>query len=458
MDSQELTALMEAQKQFFLQGHTRAASARIHALTKLIHAIQQYEHEITDALQRDLHKSETEAYITEIGFVLMEARHTIKSLKRWMKPKRVKTPITHFGSRSRIMPEPYGTTLIIAPWNYPFQLAVAPLIGALAAGNTAIIKPSEWAPHTSALLAKLITSVFPREHVAVVEGAVEESEALLKLPFDYIFFTGSTAIGKKVMQAAAEQLIPLTLELGGKSPCIVHHDADLALAAKRIAFGKWTNAGQTCIAPDYIYVHESMKDALEHELRKAVTEFYGEVPLEADHYPSIISDRHYQRLTAFLQEGTVAWGGQCDSERRRIAPTLLTDMNWQHAIMQEEIFGPLMPVLTYSSIEEVIQAVQAHPKPLALYLFTKEHALQQEVLSRVSFGGGCVNDTLMHIASPYLPFGGVGESGLGSYHGKASFDAFSHHKSVLFQTNRFDLALRYPGVKNALKWMKKVMK
>lgn len=458
MNRTDIEQIVHTQKQFYLQGRTRGVEARIHALHKLIQAIEHYEQEITYALKQDLDKSDTESYITEIGFTLMEARHTLKSLRRWMKPKRVRTPITHVGSRSVIMPEPYGTTLIIAPWNYPFQLAIAPLVGAIAAGNTAVIKPSEWAPHTSAMLVKLIRHAFEPEQVAVVEGAVEESEWLLQMPFDYIFFTGSTSIGKIVMKAAAERLIPVTLELGGKSPCIVHQDADLELAAKRIAFGKWTNAGQTCIAPDYLVVHESVKDALLQEMKKAVEQFYGELPLDSTNYPSIISDKHYQRLADFLKDGKIAWGGQCDEARRRIAPTVLTNINWEHGIMQEEIFGPLLPVMTYSSIDDVVQAVQARSKPLALYLFTKDKKLQDNVLSKLSFGGGCVNDTLMHIASPYLPFGGVGDSGIGSYHGKASFDTFSHQKSVLFQTNRFDLSLRYPGVKNALKWMKKIMK
>ncbi|WP_195575800.1 aldehyde dehydrogenase [Paenibacillus sp. 1001270B_150601_E10] len=458
MNRTDIEQIVHTQKQFYLQGRTRGVEARIHALHKLIQAIEHYEQEITYALKQDLDKSDTESYITEIGFTLMEARHTLKSLRRWMKPKRVRTPITHVGSRSVIMPEPYGTTLIIAPWNYPFQLAVAPLIGAIAAGNTAVIKPSEWAPHTSAMLVKLIRHAFEPEQVTVVEGAVEESEWLLQMPFDYIFFTGSTSIGKIVMKAAAERLIPVTLELGGKSPCIVHQDADLELAAKRTAFGKWTNAGQTCIAPDYLVVHESVKDALLQEMKKAVEQFYGELPLDSTNYPSIISDKHYQRLAGFLKDGKIAWGGQYDEARRRIAPTVLTNISWEHGIMQEEIFGPLLPVMTYSSIDDVVQAVQARSKPLALYLFTKDRKLQDNVLSKLSFGGGCVNDTLMHIASPYLPFGGVGDSGIGSYHGKASFDTFSHQKSVLFQTNRFDLSLRYPGVKNALKWMKKIMK
>lgn len=451
-------ALFTSQRQYFLDGHTRSISKRREALLHFADVIRQHEADIMEALRLDLGKSDTEAYTTEIGFVLHEARFLAKRLHRYAKPRKVKTAMTHVGSRGIIMPEPYGTTLIIAPWNYPFQLAAAPLLGAIAAGNTAIIKPSELTPHTSSLLARMIQQAFDPQLAVVIEGGVETSQELLALPFDYIFFTGSVAVGRIVMEAAAKQLIPLTLELGGKSPCIVHHDASIELAAKRIAFGKWTNAGQTCVAPDYVYVHRSKRDELVNALQQAVISFYGRTPLDSPDYPSIVSERHLERLSRFLQEGTIAFGGQQLPSERRLAPTVLTDITWDMPIMQEEIFGPLLPILVYDDLEEVIKAVQARPKPLALYLFTNNTAVKDRVLTSLSFGGGCVNDTLMHLATPYLPFGGVGESGMGAYHGRYSFDTFSHQKSVLHQTTVFDLALRYPGAKNSLKWMKKLLK
>ncbi|MDK8183963.1 aldehyde dehydrogenase [Paenibacillus sp. UMB4589-SE434] len=458
MSREQINQLIQAQKQYFAEGHTRDITKRQQALYTLIDAIQQHEAAIVQALQLDLRKSETEAYVTEIGFTLAEARHLAKRLTRWAKPRKVKTALTHIGSRGMVVPEPYGTALIIAPWNYPFQLALAPLIGAIAAGNTAVLKPSEWTPHTSAVLSTIIRDSFDPRYVAVVEGAVETSQTLLELPFDYIFFTGSVGVGKKVMEAAAKRLIPITLELGGKSPCIVHQDADIQLAARRIAFGKWTNAGQTCVAPDYIYVHHTRREALVQALHEAVVSFYGQKPLESNLYPSIVSNKHLARLTTFLDEGSIAWGGHVDADNRRMEPTVLTDVDWTMKVMEEEIFGPLLPVLTYEHLDEVIHAVRARPKPLALYLFTSEREVQHSIIEQLSFGGGCVNDTLMHLATPYLPFGGVGESGTGRYHGKYSFDTFSHNKAVLYQTTAFDLSLRYPGVKNGLRWMKKLLR
>lgn len=454
----EIQDIFQQQRQHYLAGHTRDLTKRRQSLEALSAAIQRCEADIIKALRLDLGKSDAEAYITEIGIVLHEARFIGKRLHRWAKPKTVKTSLTHVGSKGVIIPEPYGTTLIIAPWNYPFQLAIAPVIGAIAAGNTVILKPSELSPHTSAILARIVKESCDPRHVTVIEGGVDTSQALLELPFDYIFFTGSVAVGRIVMQAAAKRLIPVTLELGGKSPCIVHDDAGIELAAKRIAFGKWTNAGQTCVAPDYVYVHRSKRDALVKSIKQAVTQFYGKAPLASEHYPSIVSDRHLQRLIGFLQDGKLAWGGERDEAKLRLAPTILTDITWEMPIMQEEIFGPILPILVYDDLEEVITAVQARPKPLALYLFTEDTSVKDQVLTRLSFGGGCVNDTLMHLATPYLPFGGVGESGIGSYHGKFSFETFSHQKSVLHQTTRMDIALRYPGVKNGLKWMRKLLR
>ncbi|MCR8846124.1 aldehyde dehydrogenase [Paenibacillus sp. SC116] len=449
--------LLQSQQQYFHTGRTRDVQQRRQALQTLIEGIHRYELEIAEALHRDLGKSHTEAYATEIGIVLHEARQALKHVGKWAKARRVRTPLTHIGSKGYIIPEPYGSVLIIVPWNYPFQLAISPLIGAIAAGNTAVIKPSELAPHTSALLTRLIQDLFPPSFVSVVEGGIETNEALLELPFNYIFFTGSTAVGRIVMQAAAKRLIPVTLELGGKSPCIVHHDADIDLAAKRIAFGKWTNAGQTCVAPDYVYVHRSQHDALISRLQAVVKQFYGDEPLTSDNYPSIINDRHFTRLASYVEGEKIAFGGRHDREKRRIEPTILTDITWESSVMQDEIFGPILPILPYEDLEEVIKVITDRPKPLALYLFTREHAVQQQITDRISFGGGCINDTLMHLATPYLPFGGVGESGIGSYHGQFSFSTFSHEKSLLVQSSWLDIPFRYPGARHALKWLKRFM-
>lgn len=398
--------------------------------------------------------------MTEIGIVYAEISHTCRHLKRWAKPKRAKTAMTHIGSKGTIYREPYGSVLIIAPWNYPFQLVMSPLIGAIAGGNAAVVKPSELSPAVSSVVAAIIGEAFPFELVTVIEGDADVSTELLKQPFDYIFFTGSVHVGKIVMEAAAKRLIPVTLELGGKSPCIVHTDADLRLAAKRIMFGKLTNAGQTCVAPDYLLVHRDIQDKLIAELKAAVLQFYGEAPLMNPDYGSIISRHHYERLVGFLDSGVIAFGGDHDEDTLKIAPTIMENVSTDAAVMKEEIFGPILPVITYGNIDEAVSFVTERPKPLALYLFTADRHVQREVLSRTSFGGGCVNDTLMHVASPYLPFGGVGESGIGNYHGKSSFETFTHAKSVLKQTNRFDLSFRYtsPHKRISLDLLRKIFK
>lgn len=446
-----------AQRQFFKSGATRDVSFRIEQLNKLRSALIAKEAEVIDALRKDLNKSEQEAFTTEIGIVYKELSYVIKKIRKWAKPRRVKTALTHFGSRGRIHPEPYGTVLIIAPWNYPWQLAIAPLIGALAAGNTAIIKPSELTPAVSGVISSLIKETFPEQYVAVVEGGPDTSTRLLEQQMDYIFFTGSIPVGKIVMQAAAKKLIPVTLELGGKSPCIVHKDTPLELTAKRIIFGKFTNAGQTCIAPDYLLVHQSVKEQLVHHLKEAITEFHGDSPLHNLDYGQIVSEKHFRRLSDFLSNGSIRHGGNSDADKLLIEPTLLDDITWDMPVMQEEIFGPILPILTYEHLDEVITTVNDRPKPLALYLFTKDSGVQDKILSSISFGGGCVNDTLMHLATPHLPFGGVGESGMGAYHGEHSFETFSHMKSVLRQTNMFDFSFRYPG-KDGLKLLRKLMK
>lgn len=450
----EIHDLVNKQRAFFRTGRTKDIAFRINALHKLKGAVQKHENALTQALKQDLNKSEFEAYSTEIGIMLAEIGFTLSHLKSWAKPKKVKTPITHIGSTGWIYSEPYGVALIIAPWNFPFQLAVAPLIGAIAAGNCAILKPSELTPKTSEVLAKLIKETFAEEYISVVLGGVETSQALLAEKFDYIFFTGSGPVGKIVMEAAAKQLTPVTLELGGKSPCIVHEDANLKLAAKRIAWGKFMNAGQTCIAPDYLYVHRKVKAEFLTLLQEAVKQLYGERTLEQNHYTRIVNEKHFERLSAFLGNGVTLVGGKTDGAKLAIEPTVLTDITWQEPVMQEEIFGPILPVLEYDELSHVIDGIQNHPTPLSLYLFSENNDIQQKVLKTISFGGGCINDTVYHFTSPYLPFGGIGSSGVGAYHGKGSFDTFSHKKSVLKQTTLFDIPFRYPNVKNGLKKIK----
>ncbi|MGM8212183.1 aldehyde dehydrogenase [Virgibacillus sp. W0430] len=454
----KLEALIRNQHTFFRSGKSKEREFRLNALKKLREGIQLYEQHIIDALNQDLNKSEFESYSTEVGIVLEEIRFTIKNLHKWMRPKKVKTPITHIGSSSYLYAQPYGVTLILSPWNYPFQLAIAPLIGAIAAGNCAIVKPSELTPNTSNLLHRLISELFPKEYITVVQGSIEASQALLQENFDYIFFTGSVPVGKVVMEAASKTLTPVTLELGGKSPCIVHNDANLKLAAKRIAWGKYLNAGQTCVAPDYLYLHKSIATDFILHLKRAINDLYGEQPLTNPNYTRIVNEKHFNRLTAFLNEGKTVIGGRTIKEIRTIEPTVLVNITWEDTIMQDEIFGPILPVLEYDQLDQVIEGIAKHPNPLALYLFSEDKRTQQEVVKNVSFGGGCLNDTVYYIATPHLPFGGIGTSGSGAYHGKESFNTFSHHKSILKQTTRFDLPFRYPNVKNGLKKIKYFLK
>lgn len=441
---QQIESVIAKQRQFFKTGETLHRSFREHQLQILKDCILTHEEEILQALHQDLNKSAMEAYATEIGLVLDEIRYMQKNLGTLMSAKNVATPTTHFPAKSFIHYEPYGMVLNIAPWNYPFQLAIAPIVGAMAAGNTVIIKPSEYAIHTSNLLAKLISQYFDESYIAVIEGDVTINQALLEHKFDYIFFTGSVPVGKIIMQAASQYLTPVTLELGGKSPCIVDETADLALAAKRIIWGKTLNCGQTCIAPDYLLVHEQVKDNLLAEMQNAIQEMFGENPMQSTDYPKMISERHYQRVKAFLQDGQAVIGGQYNDETWQINPTVLDGVDWDSPVMQEEIFGAILPMLTFNHIQQVIEQINQRPKPLALYLFTNDHDTEEEVLSRISFGGGCVNDTLMHIANHHLPFGGVGESGIGAYHGEHSFYTFSHAKSIVKRGTWLDVPVRYP--------------
>ncbi|MEH7456976.1 aldehyde dehydrogenase [Bacillus sp. JJ1127] len=453
-----ITSIVNEQKTYFYQGHTRDIKVRKQQLQKLYEGIRRFENEIFQALKLDLNKSNHESFTTEIGYVLKEISFQIKHLSSWSKPQRVRTALTHFGSKGKIVPEPYGVTLILAPWNYPFQLAIAPLVGAIAAGNTVVLKPSELTPNVSKLLANMLRELFPVELVAVVEGGVEESTVLLNEPFDYIFFTGSVGVGKIVMEAAAKKLTPLTLELGGKSPCIVHKDTKLDVAARRIVWGKFLNAGQTCVAPDYIYVHSSIKEQLIEALRNEIAHQYGENPLQNENYVRIVSKRHFERLCSFLQDGSVEFGGNYNEETLHIEPTILTNITWQHSIMEDEIFGPILPIMEYEKIEDVIAVIQQNPKPLALYVFSDNKEIQKQVTSNISYGGGCINDVVYHLATPYLPFGGVGSSGLGSYHGEQSFRTFSHYKSILSQSTVLDMKIRYSSTKSALKFIRKLLK
>ncbi|AEN88693.1 Aldehyde dehydrogenase (NAD) [Priestia megaterium WSH-002] len=430
---QELT---KKQLSFFNSGKTKDVAFRIETLKKLRELVVRHEEDILKAVKADLNKPEMEAKRAEVGLVLSEIDFAVENLAEWAEPKEVETPSTHAGAKSYIYQDPYGLALVIAPWNYPFQLAVSPVVGAIAAGNCVVLKPSELTPHTSSLLAKMFNENFPEEYLTVVEGEVETSTALLKENFDYIFFTGSTMVGKIVAEAAAKHLTPVTLELGGKSPTIVHEDANIEEAAKRIARGKFANAGQTCVAPDYILVQRNVKDELLANLKEVVTNTYGEDVSQNLDFPHVVSEKHFDRLSSFLTNGDIVFGGKTDRSRLFIEPTVLDNISWEDNVMQDEIFGPILPVIVYDEISEVIQAIVKRPKPLALYLFSEDEAVQDHILNSVSFGGGSINDTINHMTSHYLPFGGVGDSGMGAYHGKASFDTFSHAKSILKRSNK----------------------
>lgn len=444
MTKDNIPEILQLQREFFASHATKDVSFRLKNLKKLKKAIKKYEEPLYDALFEELHKSKFESYATEIGFVLDEIGTTIKHLKDWAKVEKVDTPLVHFKAESYIYAEPYGQALIIAPWNYPFQLLIAPLAGAIAAGNTAILKPSEYTPKTAAVMEKMLSEIFPPEYVATFQGKKEVSQALLKEKFDYIFFTGSTQVGRIVMKAAAEHLTPVTLELGGKSPCVVHKDANLDLAAKRIVWGKFINAGQTCVAPDYLYIHKDIKDKFLKMLQEIIRRYFTDNPKQSPDYPRVVNEQNMRRLLALIEGADVYCGGQHDMEQRYLAPTILNNVQPIDPVMQEEIFGPVFPVMEYADFSEAIDYINANPKPLALYIFSESKKRQKEILLKTSSGGGCINETVMHLASPYLPFGGVGQSGMGAYHGKSSFDTFSHKKSVMKKSNLVDVPLRYP--------------
>lgn len=461
--SLDAKALVAEQRMFFSLGETRTLSFRKKQLKTLLTAIKKYEKALSDSLQADLNKSEFEAHGTEIAWVVTEIEHTLNQLDRWATVRSVGTPMFFFGSSSRIMPEPYGIVFIIAPWNYPVRLLLMPLIGAMAAGNTVILKPSELAPHTSHTLSEMIKEYFSPNYIALVEGGVEETQILLKERMDYIFFTGGTGVGRIIYQAAAKYLTPVTLELGGKSPCIVDKNVPIELTAKRIALGKYINAGQTCIAPDYLLIDESVKADFIRAFQEEMKKFLGENPVNNPEFVRIINARHYQRLKAYLSEGDIVAGGRTDDNTRFIEPTLLDNVSTESAVMQEEIFGPILPIISYKNSSEVIDFINMREKPLALYVFSRNNDFVENILQNTSFGGATVNNTLLHIGNGNLPFGGVGASGIGKYHGKTSFDIFSNMKSIMYSGFKIDLPVYYPPfnkisvskLKTLMRWVAK---
>lgn len=456
--TEELKAIRESQRNFFRTGITLDLDFRLAMLRQLLASIHDHEQEILQALEADLGKSEFEAYSNEIGLVYTEIRYMIRHLKRWARAKRVFPDLPLLPGKGRIKPEPYGSVVIMAPWNYPMQLLFLPLVGALAAGNTVVLKPSEVAVNTARVSQRIIESSFQPEYLALVQGGPTVSQTLIELDFDYLFFTGSVPVGKQIMEAAAKFLTPLTLELGGKSPVFVDETADLSLAAKKIALGKFNNAGQTCVAPDYVLVHKSVADEFVEKLKQTIDDFYGSDPKTSGVYGTIINTRHFDRLEALLDDATIYSGGKRTRDQRYFEPTVVYPAQWSQKLMEDEIFGPILPVLVYESLEDAVYQVQSRPKPLALYVFTKDSRVKTMVTQGISFGGGCVNSTLFHVASHKLPFGGVGPSGLGNYHGKASFDTFSHYKSLLIQPASFDLGLAYPNKKLSVGLLRKVLK
>lgn len=446
------------QKEYFQSGATLPLEFRLAQLRSLYRGIKRFEPQILEALRSDLGKSAEESYMSEIGMCLTEIRHTARHLREWSRPQRVPTPLMHFPASSRIVREPRGVCLIIAPWNYPFLLAVGPMISAIAAGNCVTLKPSEYAPATAAVLEKMLDVCFEGRFCRTVTGGAEVSVAETARPYDMIFFTGSTAVGRKVMAAAAQNLTPVVLELGGKSPCIVDETADLPVAAARIIWGKCLNSGQTCVAPDYVLVARSRKDALIREMQKAICRFYGEDPCENSAYPRIVNERHFDRLAAMLPEDP-AVGGRVDRESLKIEPTLIeTTLNDQSPLMTEEIFGPLLPIVPYDNIHEALGYILSRPRPLALYLFSRNRKLQRRVVETIPFGGGCINDTISHITTPYLPFGGTGDSGMGAYHGRCGYETFTHAKSILSKPFRPDLPVRYPPLTGKLDLLHKILR
>jgi aldehyde dehydrogenase (NAD+) len=451
-------AVFAHQQEVFHSGITRPIEFRIEQLSTLKKLLKNHEEELIEAVYKDFQKPPFETFGTEIGLIINEINFALKHIEQWVKPTSVPTSLVNFPSQNYILKEPYGTVLIIAPWNYPVQLCLLPLVGALAAGNTAFIKPSELTPHTSATLKRLLDEYFEPGIVHTVLGGVEKSNALLELDVNYIFFTGSTRVGKIIMQKAAGRLIPVTLELGGKSPCIVDETAQLDISAKRIVWGKFVNAGQTCVAPDYLLVQDHVRDEFLLHLKEAVESLYGSSPSESPDYSRIINAEHFNRLNRLLNKGQTVCGGHVDSETNFISPTILSDITWNDEIMQDEIFGPILPVLTYTDASDAIQQVLKKPRPLALYVFTSSSSFEKKITEQIPFGGGAINDTIAQLGNHHLSFGGVGASGFGSYHGKASFDSFSHQKSIMKKNFLVDIPLRYAPYDGKIKWLKTIFR
>lgn len=459
MDQTKITHLVTQQRNYFYSGKTLSISHRISTLRKLKNQISLMQDAIHEAIKKDLGKSSFESYMCETGLVLSEISYMLRHIRRFSQNQTVHTPLSQFRSKSFQKRSPYGVVLIMSPWNYPFLLSIEPLVDALAAGNTAILKPSAYSPHTSALIADLIKSVFPEEYVCVVNGGREENKCLLEQHFDYIFFTGSQTVGKEVMRSASSHLTPVTLELGGKSPCIVERTADLSVAARRIVFGKFLNCGQTCVAPDYIYCDEQIKDALTKELILQIQKQFGSSPLTNTNYGKIINQKHFDRILSLIEDAKVLHGGDKNASTLQIEPTIMGEVTFEDAVMKQEIFGPVLPILTYHNLEEAVHKINSMPHPLALYIFTTNKKAADYVTSRCSFGGGCINDTIIHLATSELGFGGFGESGMGAYHGKEGFLTFSHTKSIVDKKIWPDLSMRYqPYTKQHEKMLRKFLK
>ena len=450
MTNEQIASLLDKQREYYKSGVTVPVNFRIEQLKKLYAAIKKYENEILQALHTDLGKSDYESFMCEIGLVLSEITYMIRHTKKFAKRKTVFTPITNFHAHCFKQPVPYGNTLIMSPWNYPFLLTVDPLADAIAAGNTAVVKPSAYSPATSAIISKIISECFDAEYIAVITGGRAENAALLEQKFDFVFFTGSQAVGKEVLRHTAEHLMPAVLELGGKSPCIVDKSANIALAAKRIVFGKFLNCGQTCVAPDYILCESSVKDKFINEVASQIKIQYGDNPLKNKDYGRIINQKHFERLCGLIDKNKVIIGGETDCGSNRIAPTVMDNVTENDAVMGEEIFGPIMPILTFDDSDKMVDNLKDKDKPLALYLFSSDKGQIKRITTELSYGGGCINDVVVHLSTSEMGFGGVGQSGMGSYHGKDGFDAFSHYKSIMDKKTWLDLPMRYQPYKNKM--------
>ncbi|MDW0109403.1 aldehyde dehydrogenase [Sporosarcina aquimarina] len=456
----DVEKMIERQHDFYFSGATRPVEFRKEMLNRLKEAIQTHEEEIEAALYKDLRKNAFEAYVTEIGFVLSSIGHVLKHLDEWMEPETAKTPLYLQPGKSFVLQEPYGSVLVIGPFNYPFQLVMEPIVGAIAGGNCVVVKPAETAPHTAAIIRKILEEQFPSDYIRVVEGAKEETSALIHASFDKIFFTGSVAVGKIVMKAASERLTPITLELGGKSPAIVDQTADLKIAAERIVWGKFSNAGQTCVAPDYVMAHASVKEQLIKEMKKAIRRFYGEDASASSDYGRIVNEKQYDRLKAILnkEQSFIKFGGSTNKADLYIEPTVLEGVRFDSPSMEDELFGPILPVLEYQNLGAVLHQIRKLPKPLAGYMFTENEEAAAYFTEQLPFGGGCINDTISHVGNIYLPFGGIGSSGQGNYHGKASFDAFTHKKAMMNRSTAIPMRAAFPPYGNKLKYIKPLIR